>query len=261
MINREPELPDEQRIRFRIGINLGDVIVEEHDIFGDGVNVAARLEALAEPGGICISRVVRDQIRDKLPYPFEDGGEQSVKNIARPVRVYALRPEAVADLPASSTSPATSISQPTAVAPRLSVLPFANLSDDREQQYFADGITEDVTTDLSRIPHMFVILRNTAFTYPGKRIDTKQIGRESRALCAGGKRPAVRNKLRITAQPIDAGADTHLWAERFNGETADLFALQDEITSRIAVALNIELVAAEAAQGLFTITSVTAPRG
>jgi adenylate cyclase len=192
MIDREPEMPDERRIRFRIGINLGDVIVEEHDIFGDGVNVAARLEALAEPGGICVSRMVRDQIRDKLPYPFEDRGEQQVKNIARPVRVYALCPEAVANRSASrvaivsprrrttvlaaiataaaalviaviawaiwattktSMSPAvaatTSVKPPLA-APRLSivVLPFSNLSSDPEQQYLADGITEDLTTDL-----------------------------------------------------------------------------------------------------------------
>ena len=134
MIDHEPEVPDEQRIRFRIGINLGDVIVEEHDIFGDGVNVAARLEAFAEPGGICVSRVVRDQVRDKLPYPFEDGGEQSVKNIARPVRIYALRSEAVANLRASSVPLMRRVSQSTG-APRLSivVLPFANLSDDREQ--------------------------------------------------------------------------------------------------------------------------------
>jgi class 3 adenylate cyclase len=146
MIDRETGAPEERRIRFRIGINLGDVIVEDDDIFGDGVNVAARLEALAEPGGICISRMVRDQIRDKQGYPFEDLGEQSVKNIARPVRVYALRPEGVADLPASSGPPAPPFSQP-AGAPRLSivVLPFANLSNDPDQQYFADGVTEDVT--------------------------------------------------------------------------------------------------------------------
>src|SRR5882672_1964494 len=161
MIDREPEATDERRIRFRIGINLGDVIADGDDIFGDGVNIAARLEALAETGGICISRTVRDHIRDKLPYPFEDLGEQSVKNIARPVRVYALRPEVVTALPASSAPPSTSISQP-ALAPRLSivVLPFANLSNDPEQQYFADGITEDLTTDLSRIAGMFVISGN-----------------------------------------------------------------------------------------------------
>src|SRR6516164_6840429 len=176
MIEREPEMREERRIRFRIGVNLGDVIVEPQDIFGDGVNLAARLEALAEPGGICISRMVRDQIRDKLPYPFEDLGEQQVKNIARPVRVYALRQGAVADLPAASVPSAPLISQP-AVAPRLSivVLPFANLSNDPEQQYFVDGITEDLTTDLSRIASMLVISRNTAFTYRNKTIDTRQL--------------------------------------------------------------------------------------
>jgi len=223
MLDREPEVPDEQRIRFRIGINLGDVIAEGGDIFGDGVNVAARLEALAEPAGICVSGVVRDQIRGKLPYPLEDRGEQNVKNIAVPVRVFALWPEAIADLPATgfpetiprrrsmarvaapsvvvavlviatgawwlwpATKPApttalassTSAAQPL-VAPRLSivVLPFSNLSNDPDQQYFADGITEDVTTDLSRIADMFVISRNSAFTYRNKPVDTRQIGRE-----------------------------------------------------------------------------------
>jgi adenylate cyclase len=179
MIDREAGMPEDRRIRFRIGINLGDVIVEDGDIFGDGVNVAARLEALAEPGGICVSRMVRDQIRDKLAYAFDDLGEQNVKNIARPVRVYALRPEAVADLPASNVLTIPPISQP-AIVPRLSivVLPFTNLSNDPDQQYFADGITEDLTTDLSRIADMFVIARNTAFTYRGKSIDAKQVGRE-----------------------------------------------------------------------------------
>src|ERR1700740_1338751 len=147
MIDREAGIPEDRRIRFRIGINLGDVIVEDEDIFGDGVNVAARLEALAEPGGLCISRMVRDQIRDKLAYPLEDLGEQSVKNITRPVRVYAMRPEAGADLPASSVAHASTTPHP-AVAPRLSVvvLPFTNLSNDPEQQYFVDGLTEDLTT-------------------------------------------------------------------------------------------------------------------
>jgi adenylate cyclase len=250
MIDREPEVPDERRIRFRIGINLGDIIADGEDIFCDGVNVAARLEALAEPGGICISRVVRDQIRDKLPYPFEDRGEQSVKNIARPVRVYALRPEAVADLPAASILPAASTSQPRA-APRLSivVLPFANLSDDREQQYFADGITEDLTTDLSRLANMFVISRNTAFTYRNKPVDTKQIGRELgvRYVLEGSVRRSG-NQVRVNAQLIDAETDAHLWAERFDSDMGDLFTLQNEITSRIAIALNLELVGAEAAR-------------
>src|SRR5580693_10227061 len=250
MAEREPEVPEQQRIGFRIGINLGDVIVDEHDIFGDGVNVAARLEALAEPGGICVSRVVRDQVRDKLDFAFEDLGEQSVKNIARPVRVYALRPEAVANPTAARVPPATSISPPVA-APRLSivVLPFTNLSDDREQQYFADGITEDLTTDLSRLENMLVISRNTAFTYRSKPIDTKQIGRELgvRYVLEGSVRRSG-SQVRVNAQLIDAATDTHLWAERFDGNTSDLFALQDEVTSRIAIALNLELVGAEAAR-------------
>jgi class 3 adenylate cyclase len=175
MAEREPEVPVEQRIRFRTGVNLGDVIVEEHDIFGDGVNLAARLEGLAEPGGICVSRMVRDQIRDKLPYPFEDMGEQSVKNIARPVRVYAVRPEGITGGLSTNV-----MSGSSPVAPRLSivVLPFTNLSDDREQEYFADGVTDDLTTDLSRISEGFVIARNTAFTYKGKQVDVKQVGRE-----------------------------------------------------------------------------------
>jgi TolB-like protein/class 3 adenylate cyclase/Flp pilus assembly protein TadD len=250
MVDREPEVPEERRIRFRVGINLGDVIVEPQDIFGDGVNVAARLEGSAEPGGICVSRVVRDEVRDRLDYIFEYLGEQSIKNIQRPVRVYALRPEAVADLPASTAPRAASISQP-AVAPRLSivVLPFTNLSDDREQQYFADGITEDVTTDLSRIPHMFVISRNTAFACQGKRVETKQIGRELgvRYVLEGSVRRSS-HQVRVNAQLIDAESDAHLWAERFDHDTGDLFALQDEITSPIAIALNVELIAAEAAR-------------
>jgi len=247
---REAVVPEERRIGFRMGINVGDVIAEEHDIFGDGVNVAARLEGLAEPGGICISRMVRDQIRDKLPYQFEDLGEQSVKNIARPVRVYALRAEGFTDLPASSVPSAPPIPQP-AVAPRLSivVLPLTNLSDDREQQYFADGITEDVTTDLSRIAHSFVISRNTAFTYRNKAIDTKQIGRELgvRYVLEGSVR-CSGNRVRVSAQLIDAAVDAHLWAEQFDADTADLFTLQSEITSQLANALGVELIAAEAAR-------------
>jgi TolB-like protein/class 3 adenylate cyclase/Tfp pilus assembly protein PilF len=250
MVDREPEVPDERQIKFRIGINLGDVIVEDHDIFGDGVNVAARLEALVEPGGICISRMVQDQIRDKLPYRFEDMGEHSVKNIARPVRVYALRREALVDLLAPGAPTAPRISEPPA-APRLSivVLPFTNLNNDPEQQYFAQAITEDVTTDLSRLAGMFVISRNTAFIYRDKPIHTKQIGRELgvRYVLEGSVRRSG-NRVRVNAQLIDAERDTHLWADRFDGDTSDLFGLQDEITSRIAIALNLELVSAEAAR-------------
>jgi adenylate cyclase len=293
MIDREAGIPEDRRIRFRIGINLGDIIVEDDDIFGDGVNVAARLEALAEPGGICISRTVRDQIRDKLAYAFEDLGEQSVKNIARPVRVYALRPEAMGAQPVSrvprvpmrrrrraiiATSaavmaslaiaggawwlwPATKPSPPAVAAtttsaqplqaPRLSVvvLPFANLSNDPDQQYFADGITEDLTTDVSRIANMFVISRNTAFTYRNKPIDTKQIGHELgvRYVLEGSVQRSG-DHVRVNAQLINAETDAHLWAERFDGDTSDLFALQNEITSRIAGALGVELIVAEAAR-------------
>ena len=295
MIDREPEVTDERRIRFRIGVNLGDVIAEDGDIFGDGVNVAARLEALAEPGGICVSGTVRDQVRDRLPYALDDMGEQSVKNIARPVRVYALRPEAVADLPARSVQfqrsrrrpaglvamaaaaalvvaviawwvwPATrspptvtvtaapaavSIPQPL-VAPRLSivVLPFANLSDDKEQQYFADGITEDLTTDLSRIADSFVISRNTAFTYRDKPVNAKQIGRELGVhYVLEGSVQRSGKQVRVNAQLIDAETDAHVWSERFERDIGDLFALQNEITSRIAIALGSELVIAEAAR-------------
>jgi TolB-like protein/class 3 adenylate cyclase len=294
MIDRERTVADEWRIRFRIGVNLGDVIVEDDDIFGDGVNVAARLEALAEPGGICVSRTVRDQIRDRLSYPFDDLGEQSVKNIARPVRVYAMRPEAVADLPVSGTPFAAATRRRPAfaamtavaatvivlaiiawrvwpvpilspasmtvgsgmppisklfVAPRLSivVLPFTNLSNDPGQQYFADGITEDLTTDLSRIADMLVISRDSAFTYKDKSVNATQIGRELgvRYVLEGSVQRSG-NQVRINAQLIDAGTDTHLWADRFDRDIGDLFGLENEVTSRIAVALNFELIGAEA---------------
>jgi len=194
-----------------------------------------RLEGLAAPGGVCISGTVRDHIGDRLPYAFDDMGEQSVKNIARPVRVYALRPEGGAGASAATVSSSASSSPPVA-APRLSivVLPFTNLSDDREQQYFADGITEDLTTDLSRLENMFVISRNTAFTYRSKPIDTKQIGRELgvRYVLEGSVRRSG-GQVRVNAQLIDAATDAHLWAERFDGDMGDLFALQSDVTSRI----------------------------
>jgi TolB-like protein/class 3 adenylate cyclase len=250
MADRDLDLAEERRLRFRIGVNLGDVIADGGDIYGDGVNIAARLEGLAAPGGICVSGTVRDHIGDRLPYAFEDMGERSVKNIARPVRAYALRPDGIAGMPTASVLSTTSGSPPGG-APRLSmvVLPFTNLSDDREQQYFADGITEDLTTDLSRIPNMFVISRNTAFTYRNKPVDTKQIGRELgvRYVLEGSVR-RTGNQLRVSAQLIDAATDAHLWADRFDRNTGDLFALQNEITSRLANALGVELIVAEAAR-------------
>jgi hypothetical protein len=173
MADREPEVPDERRIRFRIGINLGDVIAEGDDIFGDGVNVAARLEALAEPGGICVSRVVRDQVRDRLDFAFDDLGEQSVKNIARPVPVYRVR-----DIGAKSPAVPASPALPLPDKPSIAVLPFQNMSGDPEQEYFADGMVEEIITALSRITWLFVIARNSSLTYKGQAIDVKQVGRQ-----------------------------------------------------------------------------------
>jgi TolB-like protein/class 3 adenylate cyclase len=246
MADRDLDLAEERRLRFRIGINLGDVIADGGDIYGDGVNIAVRLEGLAAPGGVCVSGTVRDHIGDRLPYAFEDMGEQRVKNIARPIRVYALRPEGITGMSATRVP-----STPPVAVPRLSivVLPFTNLSDNREQQYFADGITEDLTSDLSRIANMFVISRNTAFTYKNKLIDTKQIGRELgvRYVLEGSVRRSG-SQIRVTAQLVDAETDAHLWAERFDGSTEDLFALQDEVTSRIAKALGVQLIAMEAAR-------------
>ena len=225
MADRDLDLSEGRRLRFRIGVNLGDVIADGGNIYGDGVNIAARLEGLPAPGGICVSGTVRDHIGDRLPYAFEDMGEQSVKNIARPVRAYAVRPEGTARLPTGNVSSAASSSPPVA-APRLSivVLPFTNLSDDREQQYFADGISEDLTTDLSRLENMFVISSNTAFTYRNKPIDTKQIGREL-GVCyvLEGSVRRSGNQLRVNTQMIDAANDAHLWAERFDRDTGDLF--------------------------------------
>jgi TolB-like protein/class 3 adenylate cyclase len=263
---RNGAVDENQRVAFRIGINLGDVITESGelfgdgvpgDIYGDGVNIAARLESLAEPNGICVSQVVHDQVRDKLPYRFEDLGGQTVKNIARPLHVFALRAETIAALAIANWKPNPSLPEPAILglpqqrAPRLSivVLPFANLSDDREQQYFADAVTDDVTTDLSRISDMVVISRNTAFTYKDRPVDTRQIGRDLnvRYLLGGSVRRAG-NRLRVNTHLVDAETDAHVWAERFDHDSGDLFALQDEVTSKIAVALNLEIISAEAAR-------------
>jgi TolB-like protein/Flp pilus assembly protein TadD len=249
MMDRNTDARADKHITFRVGINLGDVIVEQHDIFGDGVNVAARLEALAEPGGICISRVVRDQIRDKLPYPFEDMGEQIVKNIARPVRAYLLSAAAVAVLP-----PVTASARPRSTrrhatprrdAPRLSIvlLPFTNLSNDPEQEYFADGITDDLTSDLSRIAGSFVISRTTAFTYKGKPIDVRQIGRELgvRYVLEGSVR-RLGDRVQVNAQLIEAESGAHAWADRFDTDRRDVAEAQSEIIGRLARSLNFELL-------------------
>ncbi len=223
-------LPEPRRFKLRIGINLGDVVGDGNDIFGDGVNVAARLEALAEPEGICISAKVHDEIAGKINCRFENGGEHTLKNLSRPVRIYHLRQEpAVALAQASSALPDR---------PSIAVLPFVNFSTDPEQAYFADGLTEDLITDLSRNASLFVIARNSSFAYKGKSLDARQIARELgvRYLLEGSARRA-QDRVRINVQLIDAISGGHLWAERFDRDLADVFAVQDEITAKIVEAL------------------------
>jgi adenylate cyclase len=293
MAERNADIPAGRRIEFRIGINLGDIVAEDHEIFGDGVNVAARLEALADPAGICISRTVRDHIRDKLPYVFDDRGEQQVKNIARPVRVYGMTPEAVAatDLVAvpqrrrvraggvvvfaaiavvaagggsavwwlsskQQATPSATVGLPAvsasttaapATVPRLSivVLPFENLSHDPDQDYFADGITEDLTTDLSRIAGSFVIARNTAFSFKGKAVDPRQLGRDLGVhyVLEGSVRRSG-DQVQVNVQLIDAETGAETWADRFDTDRRNLAEAQDQITGRLARTLNLELVQA-----------------
>jgi adenylate cyclase len=242
MVDREPEGPKERRIKFRIGINLGEIIAEGEDIFGDGVNVAARLEALAEPGGICVSRAVRDQVRDRLDCTFEDLGEQQVKNIARPVRVYRVRDIGAASTPLAPTPRAL----PLPDKPSIAVLPFANMSGDAEQEYFADGMVEEIITALSKLRWLFVIARNSSFTYKGRAIDVKQVGRELgvRYVLEGSVRKAG-NRIRVTAQLVEAESSNHVWAERYDRELADIFAVQDEITEQVVATIEPELYAAE----------------
>ena len=236
--------PEDRRIGFRVGINVGDVIVEPNDIFGDGVNIAARLESIAEPSGICISSAAHDYVRGKVGVEFADLGEQNLKHIARPVRAYAV----VGD----GSSLATQIDgiKPGPLSPpRLSIvlLPFANMGCDPEQEYFVDGVTESLTTDLSRIDGSFVIGRHTAFAYKGKAIDLKQVGRELNVRYAlEGSVQRSGNRLRVNVQLVDAQTANHLWAERFDKAVADLFDMQDEILSRLANALNAQLIKAEA---------------
>jgi adenylate cyclase len=239
--------PAGEQMRFRIGVHVGDIMVQGDNLFGDAVNIAARLEALAEPGGICVSRVVRDQVRDKLAYRFEDIGEQSVKNITRPVRVYSVSLAALkASPPTGLASDPGGLATPVTV-PRLSivVLPFANLSNDPEQEYFADGITDDLTTDLSRISGIFVIARNTAFTYKSKPVDAKQVGRELgvRYVLEGSVRRTA-DRVRVNVQLIETETGAHIWADRFETDNADFAEAQDAITGRLAQTLNLELVEA-----------------
>jgi adenylate cyclase len=242
MAERNAGVPDERRIQFRIGINLGDIIKDGRDIYGDGVNVAARLEALAEPGGICVNRVVRDQVRDKLDFAFEDAGEQRVKNIARPLRVYHVRPGQVAGEEMSAPQPPLALPD----KPSLAVLSFTNMSGDPEQEFVSDGIAEDVITALSRHPSLFVIARNSTFTYKGRAVDVKQVGRELgvRYVLEGSVRKAG-NRIRVTAQLIEAETGNHVWAERYDRDLADIFAVQDEITQALTTALTPAIADAE----------------
>jgi TolB-like protein len=234
----------DQRILFRVGINIGDVIVGSHDIFGDGVNIAARLEGIAEPGGICLSSSAHDQVYGKIGVGFADLGEQSLKNISRPVRAYAVIP----DQPGLPIPAGTATLQP-ASAPHLSivVLPFVNIGDDPGQDYFVDGVTESLTTDLSRIHGSFVIARNTAFSYKGHSPDVREIGRDLNVrYVLEGSVQRGGERLRVNVQLIDAETGNHLWAERFDKLAADFLDIQDEIVSRLANTLDSELVEAEA---------------
>lgn len=241
-VRREAELPDELRIRLRIGVNLGDIIVEGSDLYGDGVNVASRLEGLAEPGGICISGAAFDAVDGKVDLPFEDIGAQQMKNIAKPVRVYRLAAQSQHEV----ASVQTGASLPPPDKPSIAVLPFTNMSGDSEQDYFVDGITEDIITALSRLHWFFVISRNTSFTYRGVSIEAKRVGSELgvRYVLEGSVRKAG-DKVRITAQLIDASVDHHLWAERYDRHLEDIFAVQDEIAERIIGSVAPGILAAE----------------
>jgi TolB-like protein len=236
MAERDAGMPEDRRIKVRIGINVGDVIIEGNDIFGDGVNVAARLETLSEPGGVCVSQSVCDQVRDKLDFSFEDKGEQQLKNIARPVRAYQVR------ITSAPTKAALTLTDKLSIA----VLPFQNLSSDPEQEYFADGMVEEIITALSRFRQLFVIARNSSFTYKGRAVDVKQVGRELgvRYVLEGSVRKAAK-RLRITGQLIDTTTGAHLWADRFEGNLEDVFDLQDQVTARVVAAIAPKVEEAE----------------
>jgi adenylate cyclase len=236
MAERNAEVPDAKRIRFRVGINVGDIIVDDDDIIGDGVNIAARLEGFAEPGGICVSGRVQEDARGKLDIAFEDAGEQQFKNIAWPVRVYRVRLDGA-------------VARPTLALPdkpSIAVLPFTNMSGDVEQEYFVDGLVEDIITAMSRVTWFFVIARNSSFTYKGRAVDVRQVGRELgvRYVLEGSVRKSG-NRLRVTGQLVDTATGNHIWAERFDGALQDVFDLQDRITASVAGAIEPKLQQAE----------------
>jgi len=241
MAKRNSQVAEERRIEFRIGINLGDVIADGGDIYGDGVNIAARLEGIAQTGGICISEDAFRQVRGKVDTEFADIGEQILKNIARPLRVY----RALLQKPAEASARVL----PFPDKPSVAVLPFQNMSGDPDQEYFADGMVEEIITALSRIRWLFVIARNSSFTYKGQTVDVKQVGRELgvRYVLEGSVRKAG-NRVRITGQLIDAQSGTHLWADRFEGSLEDVFELQDKVASSVAGVIEPALQAAETAR-------------
>src|SRR5262249_5008959 len=238
MADRNAEVPPGKRIGFRAGSHQGDVIIEGEDIFGDGVNVAARLEGLAEPGGICVSARVQEDALGKLEIAFENAGEQQLKNIARPVGVYRVRPGGAA----ADSRPAL----PLPAKPSIAVLPFDNMSGDPEQAYFADGIVEEIITALSRFRQLFVIARNSSFTYKGRAVDVKQVGRELgvRYVLEGSLRKSG-NRIRIAGQLIDTSTAAHLWADRFDGALEDIFDLQDKVTESVVCAITPKMEQAE----------------
>jgi adenylate cyclase len=238
MVARNAEVAHEKRIEFRVGINVGDIIIDGGDIYGDGVNLAARLEGVAEPGGICVSGRVLEDTQGKVDVTFEDAGEQQLKNILRPVRVYRAR--------ISSTRGTTRPIMALPDKPSIAVLPFQNMSGDPEQEYFADGMVEEIITALSRIRWLFVIARNSSFTYKGRPVDVKQVGRDLgvRYVLEGSVRKAG-NRIRITGQLIDASSGAHLWADRFDGSLEDIFELQDKVAVGVAGAIEPTLVSAE----------------
>jgi TolB-like protein/class 3 adenylate cyclase len=262
MPERDTSVAADNRIELRIGINLGDVIVEGDDLYGDGVNIAARIEALADAGGVFVSNTVHDHVRDRLPFVFEDLGEQQVKNITRPVRVYRVRttlthPDAY--VPGSPLSRIAGEGSPPLALPdkpSIAVLPFANMSGDPEQEYFADGMVEEIITALSRIRWLFVIARNSSFTYKGQAVDVKQVGRDLgvRYVLEGSVRKGG-NRVRITAQLIDASSGAHLWADRFDGSLEDIFDLQDKVSISVAGVIEPALQAAEMRRSVARPTS------
>ena len=241
---RNADVPAERRIDFRIGINLGDIIIDDADIYGDGVNIAARLQELAETGGIAISRAARDQIRDKLDVTLEDRGEIAVKNIARPVRVFRVLFDDGAP-PADGRAESPAPLPPPQAKPTVAVLPLDNMSGDSEQEFFADGMAEDIITELSRFSDINVLARNSTFVYKGQKINVPEVGRQLGAdyVVEGSVRKAG-NRVRITVQLIDVVSGNHVWAERYDRELDDIFAVQDDVTSRIVAALPARIEAA-----------------